>query len=838
MAEEQPKKNDMSTPSHPRDHLCLCPPDPKIPRPRNSFILFRQHQQASILAQNPGIPNPEVSKIIGEQWRQLSAESKEEWNLLAEEEKARHQQQYPGYRYQPRRNGRLSTQSSVSGPSSAEPQEPCPKCGGKPMNYYSNQTPAYTPSASQAQQTMGAQVPAKRGYVVSTAPGPRVHGLPTVSPEHVAQQKTFVETYPFQRVDPRLIYAVPPAQALPTPPSSESQDAKRRRFNISGGYVSAREPYPEAPYAYAQSPIVTTTYARPEVLQQIHASQNHVHGLPVAKPAMMSPPRAVYPHPPQLQPIRPPQPHQRTRSAVALPPIETVVPPTPAKVSSVQCQSSGVEAMIMSIPVLNKVKVLAQISPPLLPPGPSSPKPEIRGAIIAIEGMDASTVDSMTTSLAEQLGKEGKFMVRIFDGPDPYSLLPNGQTGTGLRDSRRCLTTEAYLSMLSQWHRTNKEMVEFITTKPGSAGYSGSKTSPISLDSPKNDMYPIEGTADPSTPKTLPSLKNMYDSAISPKTITKAAELSIVSPPAKPRSRSTPDFSMDMGESTNDSAGGVQSNTCTPRPLTLAFPRPFNSASKRIPPPPPTPPPTMLQLPAPAPAASLAKPSWQMPPPSMFQAVSSASNPLVSDHDVPVRRRQQQQQREERQSSAQGAAAGNNAIPIALVPHYQLTTVDASSISMPISDGFSPPAHWQWFATLWRGSVGPDITVVIKGLDEEHESAEGARATGGSTASASTPVTVGGRDRTSSAGLSSTVTGSHSGVEIRLHDCRAVIVKTGIIGSSTTATAAEAGGDDKTAKTGVSAPASVHAAYHAKEMDNWEKAKRRVGFEVDEFLRR
>jgi hypothetical protein len=50
----------------------------------SAFILFRQHQQASIIAQNPGIPNPEVSKIIGEQWRGLTAKAKEEWNLLAE----------------------------------------------------------------------------------------------------------------------------------------------------------------------------------------------------------------------------------------------------------------------------------------------------------------------------------------------------------------------------------------------------------------------------------------------------------------------------------------------------------------------------------------------------------------------------------------------------------------------------------------------------------------------------------------------------------------------------------------------------------------------------------
>jgi len=49
-----------------------------------AFMLFRQHQQSSIMAQNPGLPIPDVSKIIGEQWRRLSAEAKEEWNLLAE----------------------------------------------------------------------------------------------------------------------------------------------------------------------------------------------------------------------------------------------------------------------------------------------------------------------------------------------------------------------------------------------------------------------------------------------------------------------------------------------------------------------------------------------------------------------------------------------------------------------------------------------------------------------------------------------------------------------------------------------------------------------------------
>ena len=90
--------------------ICLCQPDPKVPRPRNgtcpaeigcisnspallvsaslthavAFILYRQHHQASIVAQNPGLPNPEISKVIGDHWRASTPEVKEHWKQLAE----------------------------------------------------------------------------------------------------------------------------------------------------------------------------------------------------------------------------------------------------------------------------------------------------------------------------------------------------------------------------------------------------------------------------------------------------------------------------------------------------------------------------------------------------------------------------------------------------------------------------------------------------------------------------------------------------------------------------------------------------------------------------------
>jgi HMG box factor len=37
-----------------------------------------------VVAQNPGLANPDISKIIGEQWRRLPQETKDEWKALAE----------------------------------------------------------------------------------------------------------------------------------------------------------------------------------------------------------------------------------------------------------------------------------------------------------------------------------------------------------------------------------------------------------------------------------------------------------------------------------------------------------------------------------------------------------------------------------------------------------------------------------------------------------------------------------------------------------------------------------------------------------------------------------
>lgn len=53
-------------------------------------------------------------------------------------------------------------------------------------------------------------------------------------------------------------------------------------------------------------------------------------------------------------------------------------------------------------------------------------------------------------------------------------------------------------------------------------------------------------------------------------------------------------------------------------------------------------------------------------------------------------------------------------IPIVLLERYQLFASNTFACKIPITDNYSPIDHWQWMATLWRDTVGPDVTVYIK----------------------------------------------------------------------------------------------------------------------------
>ena len=45
---------------------------------------------------------------------------------------------------------------------------------------------------------------------------------------------------------------------------------------------------------------------------------------------------------------------------------------------------------------------------------------------------------------------------------------------------------------------------------------------------------------------------------------------------------------------------------------------------------------------------------------------------------------------------------------------YSLTQSDRFASALCVADAYQPDDHWRWVATLWRGIVGPDLTIYVK----------------------------------------------------------------------------------------------------------------------------
>ncbi|KAL8730281.1 MAG: hypothetical protein Q9166_004164 [cf. Caloplaca sp. 2 TL-2023] len=533
--------------------ICLCQPDPKVPRPRNAFILYRQHHQAHVVAQNPGLANPEISKVIGDHWRQSPPEIKQHWKNLAEEEKIRHQRQYPDYRYQPRRNGRnnsLSSGSNLSGNAADAENRRCPKCGGRSMTTPTAMSSAgYMASAS----SISPVTPCSANHppsTPSTASSAKrfLHGAG--SPPLTGSTNTFLHRNrdlsnnisALGLATPR--YKRPEDQGFPLSP-----DAKRRRV-MGGPYAGPpRLPNgPPTPYGFRR---------RRESLPRLDLMNSPTFN--------MGPPPRPH-HPVTHQP----------ESSLTLPPLQH------ASVSAESAQAKSVEAMVMSMSTLSKIRVLAKASPPLTRSSTASPGLQTRGLIIAIDGQDSAAVEQITEYLNTVLTPA--YAVKEFRPPTTVEESTEDASSDNVIDSLEYCHTN-----MAKYHSLSAELKAYITSPP--LAVSSTTSSP----------------------------------AVSPKSF-----------PAKPR----------------------LAVHCTATPTSFVG----------------------------TPSSTVAEPS----------------SAAASSTDFGPSKR----------------ATVMSLPPIALVPSYQLTQTDAFTSHVPIDDSWTPVEHWQWMASMWRGIVGPDITIAVKVIED------------------------------------------------------------------------------------------------------------------------
>lgn len=77
----------------------------KVPRPPNAFIIYRAQFHPHMKQHNPQMHNNEISKALGERWKNEPENVKEKYRRMALEVKAKHAAQHPNYQYAPRKPG-------------------------------------------------------------------------------------------------------------------------------------------------------------------------------------------------------------------------------------------------------------------------------------------------------------------------------------------------------------------------------------------------------------------------------------------------------------------------------------------------------------------------------------------------------------------------------------------------------------------------------------------------------------------------------------------------------------------------------------------------------------
>lgn len=159
-----------------------------VPRPRNSFIVFRSYWIDRQKGSGEGQQN-ELSKQAGKAWKAMSAADKQKFKEIANQEQKRHKIEHPNYQYTPTPRHTLSASRSKS-------KAPAKKAGGgasagsrkrKATDIYSSTSPA-----TSAEPESPDAIPAARNARVPRAAAQMaVHrleqiaseSLPSMSPE-------------------------------------------------------------------------------------------------------------------------------------------------------------------------------------------------------------------------------------------------------------------------------------------------------------------------------------------------------------------------------------------------------------------------------------------------------------------------------------------------------------------------------------------------------------------------------------------------------------------------------------------------------------------------------
>jgi hypothetical protein len=144
---------------------------------------------------------------------------------------------------------------------------------------------------------------------------------------------------------------------------------------------------------------------------------------------------------------------------------------------SAGAEQRSVEAMVMSIPFVNKLRVLEKVSPPL--PGGG------RGPVIAIEGSDPALVELVGRVVERALSGSDDCDLRVWSSSKAAQSA--GQAGDGKMPSEQHGSSSnlfgAYLGAILDWHARSADIIRHIYRRPDGPPADGQRQDRLSVSS-------------------------------------------------------------------------------------------------------------------------------------------------------------------------------------------------------------------------------------------------------------------------------------------------------------------------------------------------------------------